>query len=670
MKALLAPIPQHVRARFLWLMIAVLAIGLRLLIPPRGMDEKGLIAILDSSISIFFWLFMMSLVAGFGMLILRIFSLPDLTLSERLVIGFALGIGLLSYTLLAAGLLQVLTRTTILLLILVSSFVVGPSSLESCRIARREASKAFKWLLNSSLLHVIFLILVLLIAILVFIHTLSPPWDYDGLMYHLPGPRLYLENSAVVPDIDNWHANDPFTWEMVSTVGLVFGDDVFAKLLHYSAGWLYVLAAVLFAKRWLSSDDAVLSAGVLLTIPTIPMWAAFAYIDLGWAAFEFLALFVAMIGWSTKQRRYYVVAGLFSGLAIGSKYLGLIGFAVLGVFIALAHIRKGWKTFLRDILAFGLPAVMVASPWFLKNWIWLGNPVYPLYFGGPGWDATRLSNYMGYLRSFGAGRSLLDYILIPWNIYVKHAQFGTVMNELDIPSVLFPLLIFYPFLKKKRIISISLMLAGIQFLLWTIGSQQTRFLLPIYPTLAVGTAFVANRILTHVKGRIPWKTYFPSLTIGLMGLTLFYQVVAVHGMAPQLPSLGIESRAEFLSRIVRDFPATYYINNNLPPTSRTLFIGNGRAYYCPELCVPDPDHFRWAREITDAVENHGLASWFSEQGFTHILYNIEDLDFLLQHDQQDVTRRAILALKDWTSEGCLDPIYEDEWATVLEVRCE
>jgi hypothetical protein len=166
------------------------------------------------------------------------------------------------------------------------------------------------------------------------------------------------------------------------------------------------------------------------------------------------------------------------------------------------------------------------------------------------------------------------------------------------------------------------------------------------------------------------NNFFPSLTIALMVLTLFYQIVVVLGFSPQLPVIGLETRAEFLSRIVRDFPATYFINNNLPPTSSVLFIGNGRAYYCPERCVPDPDHFRWAREISDAAEAEGLASWFSEQGFTHLLYNIEDLDFLLQHDQQEVTYRAILALRDWRSEGCLETIYEDEWASVLEVTCQ
>jgi hypothetical protein len=635
------------------------------------MDDKGLIAILDSSISVIFWLFIMSLAAGLGLLLLRAFSLQNLTPPERLAFGFALGIGILSYTLLAAGFLHALGLTTIMALIAIASLVVGPEALEACRIARRSVKDTFSWLLNSSILHICFLILVILIAILVFIHTLSPPWDYDGLMYHLPGPRLYLEHNAVVPDTDNWHANDPFTWEMVSTIGLAFGDDIFAKLLHFSAGWLYAIAAALFAKRWLSPDDSVLSAGVLLTVPTLPMWAAFAYIDLGWAAFEFLALFVVMIGWKEKQPRYYIIAGLFSGLAMGSKYLGLMGFAVLGAFIAVTHVRDGWKTFLRNTLAFGIPAVLVASPWFIKNWIWLGNPVYPLFFGGPGWDVTRLSNYMGYLKSFGTGHSLVDYLLVPWNIYVKHAQFGTMMNELDIPSVLFPLLIFYPFIrKKKNVITISLLLAGVQFVLWTFGSQQTRFLLPIFPTLAIGTAFVANRILAGVRSRIPWKAFFPSLTIALMVLTLFYQIVIVLGFSPQLPVIGLETRAEFLSRIVRDFPATYFINNNLPPTSSVLFIGNGRAYYCPERCVPDPDHFRWAREISDAAEAEGLASWFSEQGFTHLLYNIEDLDFLLQHDQQEVTYHAILALQDWRSEGCLETIYEDEWASVLEVTCQ
>jgi 4-amino-4-deoxy-L-arabinose transferase-like glycosyltransferase len=671
MKSLTARLPHPMRARMIWLILAILVLGLRLLIPPRGMDEKGFIAIVDSCISVMLWLFILGLSAGLGLLLLRVFSLPELMTAERLAIGFALGIGILSYTLLAIGLLHGLGRLTIIFLILLLSFAVGPCALEACCALGRTARAAFKWLWgSSSILRKSFLVLVLAIAVAVFIHALTPPWDYDGLMYHLPGPRHFLESNAVIPDIENWHANDPFTWEMVSTIGLAFGDDIFAKLLHYSAGWLYVVAAAIFAKRWLTPDDAVLSAGVLLTVPTLPMWAAFAYIDLGWAAFEFLALFVALIGWSTKNRRFYIIAGLLSGLAMGSKYLGLVGFAVLGSFIALAHIREGRKTFLRITLSYGLPAVLVASPWYLKNWIWFGNPVYPLYFGGPAWDATRLDLYMGYLKSFGAGRSAIDYLLIPWNIYAKYPQFGTMMNQLDIPSVLFPLVIVYPFLRQKnRVVSIALLLAGIQFVLWPFGSQQTRFLLPIFPTLAIGAAFIANRVLAQIKTRIPWNIFFPSLTIGLMTLTLFYQIAIVFGFSPYRPTIGLESRAEFLSRVVRDFPATYFINGNLPPTSQVLLIGNGRAYYCPDLCTPDPDHFRWAREIADAAEQDTLASWFSQMGFTHVLYNIEDLDFLLQHDQQDVTRRAILAIKDWGEQGCLDALYQDEWASVLEVKC-
>jgi 4-amino-4-deoxy-L-arabinose transferase-like glycosyltransferase len=671
MKPTASHAPHPLRARIIWLLIAVLVVGLRLLIPPRGMNDKGLIAILDSSISVAFWLLMMSIAAGLGLLLLRSFSLPGLTTAENLAIGFALGIGALSYSVLAAGFLHILGRTTILALIGISSFAAGPYIHQACRSSYRQAIDVIKWLWSSSILHKCFLILALGIAVLVFVHTLSPPWDYDGLMYHLPGPRLFLEHHAVIPEIDNWHANDPFTWEMISTIGLAFGDDIFAKLLHYSAGWLYVVAAALFAKRWLSPDDAVLSAGVLLTIHVLPMWAAFAYIDLGWAALEFLALFVVLIGWKTRHHRYYILAGLLSGLAMGSKYLGLIGFAVLGAFLALAHIRDGWKDFFRNTLSFAIPAVLVASPWYLKNWIWLGNPVYPLYFGGPGWDTTRLNLYMGYLKSFGAGHSVIDYLLIPWNIYVKYPQFGTMMNKIDLPSVLFPLLLLYPLVKKKsRAVSLALLLACIQFALWTLGSQQTRFLLPIFPAFAIGTAFVANRLLVRVKSRFPWRIFLPSLTIGLVALTLFYQIVIIFGFSPQLPTVGLESREEFLYRIVRDFPATVFINANLPPTTRTLFIGNGRAYYCPELCVPDPDHFRWAREISDAAEDQGLASWFSQNGFTHLLLNTEDLDFLLQHDPTSVMRRAILAIRDWKAQGCLDMIYEDEWTSVLEVTCQ
>ena len=144
---------HSLRTRFLWLLIAVLVIGMRLLIPPRGMDEKGFIAILDSSISVAFWLLIMSIAAGLGLFLLRSFSLPGLTTAEKLAIGFALGIGVLSYLVLAAGFLHILGRTTILALIGISSFVFGTHIHEACKWLRRTVLDVVRYLSRSSILN-------------------------------------------------------------------------------------------------------------------------------------------------------------------------------------------------------------------------------------------------------------------------------------------------------------------------------------------------------------------------------------------------------------------------------------------------------------------------------------------------------------------------------------
>ena len=42
---------------------------------------------------------------------------------------------------------------------------------------------------------------------------------------------------------------------------------------------------------------------------------------------------------------------------------------------------------MKAALAFGVPALLLALPWYLKNLLWFNNPFYPLYIGGPDWSA-------------------------------------------------------------------------------------------------------------------------------------------------------------------------------------------------------------------------------------------------------------------------------------------
>ena len=60
-------------------------------------------------------------------------------------------------------------------------------------------------------------------------------------MYHLQGPRLFLEAGRILPLPNTWGANNPFTLELLFMFGLRFGSDNFAKLLHLSFALLLVM---------------------------------------------------------------------------------------------------------------------------------------------------------------------------------------------------------------------------------------------------------------------------------------------------------------------------------------------------------------------------------------------------------------------------------------------
>ena len=210
----------------------------------------------------------------------------------------------------------------------------------------------------------------------------------------------------------------------------------------------------------------------------------------------------------------------------------------------------------------------------------------------------------------------------------------------------------------------------VRFLLWVFGSQQLRFLLPVYPLLAIATAYTIDQLSESVLRRPSLKLFLPTLTVGLATISLFYQTQFILQYKTLDAVIGRDSRDDFLANAVGDYPAARYIKDQLEDEHKVMMLGDGRSYYCLPRCVPDPDHFRWAGEIYSRIDGQSLASWFNEMGFTHIMVSWEDLDFLLQHDPRGIMRSSAKELLAWKEEGCLKPVFEDRWAEVDEIRCQ
>jgi 4-amino-4-deoxy-L-arabinose transferase-like glycosyltransferase len=76
---------------------------------------------------------------------------------------------------------------------------------------------------------------------------------------------------------------------------------------------------------------------------------------------------------------------MFCGLALGTKYNGLVGLFLLGLFVPFVYSRYHANEKSHGIKAIGYSAAfvlisfLVFSPWMIRNIVWTGNPVYPLY---------------------------------------------------------------------------------------------------------------------------------------------------------------------------------------------------------------------------------------------------------------------------------------------------
>lgn len=661
---------SRIRATTLVTTSALLLAGTRWLFPERAMTYEGPRAILDAAFALGLLGLILLLAGSLGWKVLRWLRLEDLTRLEQIAFSLPLGLGILAYGILALGLLGLLRPWAIHLW-------VGFVSVWTWQEWSEIASRLPRWLARQSRglgelgwgAKAVLVAAGLLLASSL-LHALIPPSDYDGLMYHLHGPQLFLQAGRIYLLPDTWQANGPSTIEMLNALGLAWGSDTFAKLLHVAFGTFLVLATFAFGRRFVGRTQAWIAVALLLGIPILPLWASMANTDLGWALYEFLALYALLLWQARHQRRWLALAGLMIGWALGSKYLALGGFGILGLWLLLQDRQAGWRAMLADVALFALAALPIALPWYAKNWLLSGNPIYPLIFGGVGWDVERTNQLMEYLHSFGVGRGFVDLLLLPWNLYAQNTKFGTLGAAFEIPGLLLPLAILYPIRPRDRAMDSVACITGLHFIFWAAGSQQTRFLLPIFPTLALLAAGVLGYLSNRLKSRWRGSTFVAFSLVGATMLaSLLFQVVLFSTLPPTDVLLGRESKDTFLRQRVTNYAALQFVQRNLSPGDRVMMMWDGQGYYCDSRCLPDADQSNWTRLVHSTPDLTGLSAQLKARGVTHLLLNRQDANFMLHHE---ITGRHDQALELFLHEflpSCAQEIYRDELMLLARITC-
>src|SRR5439155_20490530 len=111
-------------------------------------------------------------------------------------------------------------------------------------------------------------------------------------------------------------------------------------------------------------------------------------------ALTLVVLLFCELAATTGRTPIWGVAGVFAGLAALTNFYGWVtfGFAAIAAIVWL----RSWDR-LRALAVFGATAMVVASPWLIRNWLLLGDPLYPLAsppfhavgLAQPLWDASK-----------------------------------------------------------------------------------------------------------------------------------------------------------------------------------------------------------------------------------------------------------------------------------------
>lgn len=544
---------------------------------------------------------------------------------EAPLFGAGLGLGLLSLGTLALGTLGLLSRWAfwLSLALLLAMNLRGMGDILRSLDPRRRTARPSR----ISLLAFAFLGVTLAVSLL---HALTPPVEWDALVYHLAGPKTYINAGRVVWVPDNFHLSFPALTEMLFLCAMLVKGDILAHLIHLAYGVLTVAAIYVFARKHFAGHVPALAAVLFASIPTAVAIAAWAYVDLALAFYEFMA-FVAFVNWLETRRNFtwLLVAGVLCGMAMSVKYTGVAALAVMPL-LALASAlksRTGYRRYVTGLLVLIVVAVVVASPWYLKNLVHTGNPIYPYIFGGHDWNELRNE----WLTSIGVRMSPLQLLLLPWDVTVLGTQ-GTEAYDATISPYFLALLPLLLFVRKDNRVLLPLAIFSMTtYVLWIAAGAatystfvlRTRILLPCFAPLSILAAYAVDGLRQLDRPQFSLHRFvLLALGVGLI-LNVVSLGLSVVGYDPWPFIVGAESREQFLARQLPDghYDALEYVNTSLPSSAQVLFFWEPRSYYCRGHCLPDVvfDHFsQLALEHGDAA---GIARALRGQNITHILVN-------------------------------------------------
>jgi hypothetical protein len=484
-------------------------------------------------------------------------------------------------------------------------------------------------------------------ALLALVSTALPEIFYDALYYHLGLPQQYLIRGRIEWDPSVVHSAFPAYLDVLLGVCLGIGGPGAAKFFNLLLFFLAWCATGAFVSQVLGELRTALIGTVTIgTVPGVVVMSTMCGIDpalIGFSAMSALAVSRVHDGTPAHANLTGIVSlgAAMAGFIAGSKYTGLWLIAVLAPALLVNRSRS---SALRHALVFSAIALMVAAPWYIRNVLVTGDPLYPALKGLWGdadaiWAVERLRRDVQTIGlTWAAPAELLSSMIFTPARLGAGAETGVL-----IPLGAGALLIGALPRRELRPWALALTL---YLPIWMSLTGVMRYLYPVFPLCALGIAWAASLILRR------WPQTRLALTlVALLAVAPLWQSVRVLDalyVGTDVAALfsGTLSRDEYLARRLAYYPAAQWLNAHTEKDAHVLYLGETRLLYVNRqvtlASAYDAGHFN--RLLEAGAPRFWTA--LKSLGVTHILINGREIDRLRSsYDYLSLTSDAERQLK-------------------------
>jgi 4-amino-4-deoxy-L-arabinose transferase-like glycosyltransferase len=532
------------------------------------------------------------------------------SLWEQLACCTTLGLGVLALVVLAVGLFGDLYPQVLLTIGLMMLLACWRSILELVGSVKAVGARPPHLRIE------VFALAALVLSPILFL-PLYPPTDFDAIHYHLVYAKLYAAAHQLVYEPLLRTPVFPQMVEMLYTAMIILLDDIGAQLVHFAAVGLILAFVYSWGKQLSSARVGIWGALLCMASPLLLWEGGSAYIDAGFALFTTAALYAASRWLIDSHLSWLILSGAFGSFAAGTKYTGCITILLVGLIVLYKGVRA---RDLRPTLIFGLVAALGLSPFYVRNFYYTGNPVWPFLgpiFGFGTWSPADYQANLSSLGHYGVGTDLVALLTVPWNLVFNASKFGG-------PALITPIHLLLgltlPFGFKNRSDYLLGFLLIIPIVFWFFSAQDARYLLPIFPLGCVVLARSMDRSMSSVPssgGRVASIIAYCLLSVAVLRFGVGFAASKINGYG--LPPVTSTQRQEYLSLRLPGYSAVRWLNENVGAYRAYRLFGENLNYYFDGPVIGD--HFGLARysDITSAMINGELLyARLKTFGITHL----------------------------------------------------